>query len=46
MSSAAGAPNGRAPLNLHWFLPTAGDSREVVGLRPDGLATARQIWTT
>ena len=24
----------RAPLNLHWFLPTAGDSREVAGFGP------------
>ena len=22
------------PLSVHWFLPTAGDSRDVVGVRP------------
>ena len=25
-----------SPLNLHWFLPTAGDSRTVVPMGPDG----------
>jgi alkanesulfonate monooxygenase len=28
------------PISLHWFLPTAGDSREVVGVRPTSSARA------
>ncbi len=32
--STHGTTGGRAPMHLHWFLPTAGDSREVAGWGP------------